>query len=140
MIDRVHPSGEQTIFLNNTVKNMVPVDEFVLEEKVKLLKACLEIMILEEVSQRAAMCPLDVIVFCEKNYDIRLSPGTIYPVLRRMEAKGYIKTLPDRRKKIYVLSKSGEKALKNFYQCLEEVNGFFISLLNKSTYQRRPRN
>ena len=131
MIDRIHLSGEQTSFFENVKKKAVVSDEFVLEEKAKLLKACSDIAILTEMTKRNAVSAPDIIDFFRKNYDIRLSPGTIYPILCRMERRGYIRLLPNRRKKFYVLTDSGRKALQNLQERLEEIQSFIICLVNK---------
>jgi DNA-binding PadR family transcriptional regulator len=131
MIDRIHLSGERPSFLEKIDKNAVPGYEFVLEEKAKLLKACLDIAILEEMTKRNAVSAPDIIVFFEKNYDIRLSPGTVYPVLCRMERRGYIRVLPNRKKRFYVLADSGREALESLQQRLDDVQSFIIGLLNK---------
>jgi len=131
MIDRIHLSGEQPSFLEKIDKNAVLGHDFVLEEKAKLLKACLDIAILEEMTKRNAVSAPDIIVFFEKNYDIRLSPGTVYPILCRMERRGYIRVLPNRKKRFYVLADSGRKALESLQQHLDDVQSFITGLLNK---------
>jgi DNA-binding PadR family transcriptional regulator len=80
---------------------------------------------------REAVSATDVIILFEKNYDVRLSPGTLYPILYRLERRGYIKELPKRRKKFYVLTDSGRKVLEDIEQRLKEIQIFITCLLNK---------
>ncbi|MBD3192903.1 MAG: hypothetical protein GF308_19845 [Candidatus Heimdallarchaeota archaeon] len=61
----------------------------------------------------------------EPVYGRRLSPGTIYPLLKRMEKKGYVqsrtKTVSGRERKIYVLTRSGRVAMENAQDALKEM-------------------
>ena len=130
MDDRIHLSGEQTSFLENT-ENSVFDNKFVLEEKRKLLKAFSDIAILDELTKGEPLSASDIIVFFHKNYDIRMSPGTLYPILYKLERRGYIKVIPDKKTRLYVLADSGRIALDSLQARLEEIQSFIISLLNK---------
>jgi len=132
MIDRVHFSGEQESFFANINETEFRASrEFVLREKAKLLKACLDIAILTEMAKRSLLSPKDIILFINKTYDVKISPGTLYPLLYRLERKGYIRKLPNMRKTLYVLGAPGKKVLEDFQQRLEEIQNFVICLLNK---------
>jgi DNA-binding PadR family transcriptional regulator len=131
MINRNHLNGEQTIFLKNIKKNAYIDNKFVLEEKEKLLKACADIAILTEMTERKAMSATDIILFFEKNYEVSLSPGTVYPILYRLEGKGYIRLLLNRKKKTYVLAESSRKAMKDLQQRIVEIQSFIIFLIHK---------
>lgn len=54
-----------------------------------------------------------------------LGPGTIYPLLHSMEKKGYIASSEERqgrtRKKLYVITPTGKKALKTAKQKVQEL-------------------
>jgi DNA-binding PadR family transcriptional regulator len=129
MVDGIHFVGEPTIFLENIKKNDDNDHEFFLEEKSKLLKACAEIAILTEMTKKDAMSASDIIVFFEKNCDTSLSPGTIYPILYRLERKGYIRLLPNRKKKFYFCSESGRKAMEDLQRRIVDLQSFIIFLL-----------
>ena len=131
MIDRTRLSGEQTSFLEKIAKNAVMSHDFVLEEKARLLKACLDIAILTEMANRSAVSASDIIVLFKKNYGVQISPGTVYPIFYKLERRGFIRLLPDRRKKFYVLSDSGRKALESLQHRLEEVQSFLVCLVNR---------
>ena len=59
----------------------------------------------------------------------RLSPGTVYPMLRAMEARGYLKSREEnpgragRPRRIYVATKAGRKALAVAQERLRELVG-----------------
>ena len=131
MSSRLRLSGEQPSFLGNLENNAFLGYGFVLEEKKKLLKACLDVAILAEMAQRNAMSAPDIIAFFDKNYSIRMNPGTLYPILCRMESGGYLRVLPNRKKRFFVLTRSGRKALENLQQCMDDVQSFMISLVNR---------
>jgi DNA-binding PadR family transcriptional regulator len=53
-----------------------------------------------------------------KNFGVLLSPGLLYPLLYEFEAKGWVETIDDNRKKVYRLTVKGVKKteqLKSFY-------------------------
>ena len=59
----------------------------------------------------------------EPIYNRRLSPGTIYPLLQRMETKEYIQSksivVSGRKRKTYVLTRLGRIALDNALESLQ---------------------
>ncbi len=131
MVDRIHLSDEPTSFLENSTVDPVFDNKFVLEEKRKLLKAFSDIAILEELTRKEALSAPDIIDFFLKKYDIRMSPGTLYSILYKLERRGYIKVIPDKKTRFYALGDSGKTALDSLQSRLEEIQSFIISLLNK---------
>jgi len=112
-------------------KKLTPEHGLVFEEKMRFLKACLDAAIMAEMSRRNAMSAPDIIAFFEKSYNIRISPGTIYPVLYGMEKRGHIRILPYRMKRFYALTDSGRKLLENLQQSMNEMQSFILGLINK---------
>jgi len=59
----------------------------------------------------------------EPFYQRRLSPGTIYPLLQRMENKEYIQsrttTVSGRTRKTYIITRLGRIAMENALECLQ---------------------
>ncbi|MCW4047877.1 MAG: PadR family transcriptional regulator [Candidatus Bathyarchaeota archaeon] len=114
-----------------TEKNAAHAYDFVVEEKGKFLKAYSEVTILAEMNKRLGLSATDVIALFKEKYGKQMSPGTIYPLLRRMEQKKLIKLIPNRRKKFYVLTDSGKKALNDLQLNLKEIQVFIFYLLTK---------
>ena len=81
-----------------TEKNVVITNDFDLEEKGRLLKAWLNVVILAEMNKRLWLSAPEVIALFKEKYNIQISSGTIYPIFRRMEKKRDIKILPNRSK------------------------------------------
>ncbi len=61
----------------------------------------------------------------EPFYQRRLSPGTIYPLLQRMESKEYIQsrttTASGRTRKTYIITRLGRIAMENAHECLQSI-------------------
>ena len=90
-----------------------------------------DIVVLVEISERRGLSAPDIITLFEKKYGIQMSPGTIYPLLYRMEKKKQIRLLLNRRKKLYVLADSGQKVLRKLQLDQREIIDFINCLLNK---------
>ena len=82
-------------------------------------------------SQRTAINVTSIITYFEEKFNIQISPGTIYPIFKKLEKKGYIKKLPNRTKTLYVLTGSGRTMLMNIQYNLDEVQSFMSKLIIK---------
>jgi hypothetical protein len=98
------------------------------ETKKRLLKACLIVAILKKLTQLGFVSPTIIITFFKEKYNIKLSPGTVYPVFRRMEKDGDIERLPKKTNRLFVLTKKGDRKviyfhsnLDRFYDILEDL-------------------
>ncbi|MCD6371173.1 MAG: PadR family transcriptional regulator, partial [Candidatus Aenigmarchaeota archaeon] len=49
------------------------------------------------------------------------SPGTIYPLLKKLERKGLIKKRREERKFVYYLTEKGEKEVKDLMKIRKEI-------------------
>jgi DNA-binding PadR family transcriptional regulator len=123
-------SSEKTGFFENNKKQEVLRKGNAWGKK-KFLKAFLDVAIMAEMAQRSAMSAMDIIVFFENKCNFRISPGTIYPILYKLEKNEYIKKLPNRVKGLYELTDSGKQKLKNLKQSMAEVQSLIIELINK---------
>ncbi|MCM3741510.1 PadR family transcriptional regulator [Oceanobacillus luteolus] len=58
----------------------------------------------------------------EKNYDIKLGPGTLYGAIARLEKEGYIRVLESEdRKKPYKLTEEGQQYLTEQLKEIQKV-------------------
>ena len=124
-------SGEQSGFLKSAKKQVVAGQKLLISSREKILKEFLDVAIMAEMAQRNAISELAIIAFLGKNYNVQISPVTIYPILYKLEMKGNIKQLPKKTKKLYVLTDSGKKALDSFQREIDEVRHFITDLINK---------
>ena len=82
-----------------------------------------------QLSERGVLSATNIISIFKKRYDIQLSAGTVYPVLYVLEKDGNIKRLPNRRKKLYVLTSKGKKTIKNMRGNIGELKKMINDLL-----------
>lgn len=122
-------SDEQTSFLLTDKDSFVFDNKFCSDNKKKLLKAYLQTVLMAELSRRSAMSALDMIDFFEKKFNVRISPGTIYPILYKLERSKHIRRLPKGIKKFYELTDFGRKSLENLRHKIDEDHKFIANLL-----------
>jgi DNA-binding PadR family transcriptional regulator len=83
-----------------------------------------------QLSERTALSATNIISIFKKRYNIQLSAGTAYPVLYALEKDGNIQRLPNRRKKIYVLTNKGKAAIKDIRGNIEELHRMINELIS----------
>ncbi len=101
----------------------------------RLINTCLPALIVQILSESCIVTATDIIFAIEKHYSIQMSPGTVYPVLNRLEKNGYIKRLSSRRKKIYTLTNKGSDVAS---QEIAEVLLHLEILLNIQKLDKTP--
>ncbi len=72
-----------------------------------------------------------------REHGYHVSPGTLYPVLRRMEANGWLRSKADKKagpkaRREYFLTAKGREALKIVLRCLGEMKGEVMGRKGKS--------
>ena len=97
--------------------------------KARILKAILNIAILRAIEKNAAVSVPYLIKFFENKYGIRISSGTIYPVIKKMEKDGYIARLPKRQTARYTLNVEGKKLLGSIQQDIDDSRILLSGLL-----------
>lgn len=78
------------------------------------LKGFLSFLILHEVGQKK-LCGEDLAKKIGRRKGAMLTPGTIYPALKKLRKKKLVKYRREGRKKIYFLTETGEKELGLLY-------------------------
>jgi DNA-binding PadR family transcriptional regulator len=99
----------------------------------RILKACLDRIILIEIAERNAINASHITTFVKRKFNIFLSSGTLYPVLYKLERTQKIRQLPKMKKKTFVLTKEGAKELEQFQRELGKIEDFF-SIIFKADY------
>lgn len=95
------------------------------------LKGFLSFLILHELS-RKKLCGEDLAIKIGRRRNATLTPGTIYPTLKRLRGKKLISYRRFGRKKIYSLTDKGENELA---ACYDLFSLYFAGL---KKYIRRP--
>ncbi len=100
--------------------------------KIKILKAILDLAILNKMTHRSAVSAPDIIDFFIKNYVIWISLGTIYLIFERLEKQGHIAKLPNRLTGLYYATTAGKCVSENLQQNLDELLlNFLLELVKK---------
>jgi DNA-binding PadR family transcriptional regulator len=106
-----------------------PTQKVLRKVRKRVLKACLDVAILAELSEKKVLSATNIILFFEKRFEIQLSAGTVYPVLYALERDGKIRRLPNRRKTFYVLTSKGEEIIKDIQGSVGELYSIIDELL-----------
>jgi DNA-binding PadR family transcriptional regulator len=101
----------------------------VLEVRKRVLKACLAVAIMAQLSERNVLSATNIISLFKKRHKIQLSPGTLYPVLYALERDGKIRRLPNRRKRLYGLTSKGKETIRNIRGNVGELHKMISELL-----------
>jgi DNA-binding PadR family transcriptional regulator len=95
----------------------------------KVLKALLKDAIMVSLRDGLPLSGYDLILKFNEEFDINLSPGTVYSTINYMERDGLIKSEFVFRKRVYTLTNEGNKALDETLDDVEELNEFIHDLL-----------
>ncbi len=83
------------------------------------MKAILKLFILKQLAKRG-MSGYDLMKECEEMLGYKPSAGSIYPLLRKMEEKGWIKGERKGRKVVYSILPKGKKFIEELHTIKEE--------------------
>lgn len=107
---------------------------FFLEEQIveelhkRFVKSFMDILILAELENRP-MSGYDAIALIHNKFDVLVSSGTVYSLLRSLERDELIKAWIDKRKRIYTLTKKGKKVIKAIRNANDEIQNILKDLL-----------
>ena len=107
--------GVQIVQSENIIDNLDVNNPTVFLEKMKrrIIESCLPVIIMIRLNALSVSSAADVCSAIRKQYSIKISSGTVYPVLDNLEKTGHIKLLPKMRKKLYRITKKGSAFLVN---------------------------
>jgi len=111
------------------------IKNFQKEFQTKLTKGLLDVIVLQYLNLEN-MCGYQLISKIQKGFAVNFGPSTIYPLLRSMEKKGYIKGIWDsvggKQRKIFALTNEGKNVL-NFTENM--LNRIFKNIENENQIQ-----
>lgn len=99
--------------LNKNVEDSVVENDVIMEMRERIVRAFLDLIVLMKLSEGCE--PLggyDFGKLVTEEFDVIISPGSIYAVLYSMERDGLIQASSKRRKRVYVLTDKGEATVK----------------------------
>ena len=104
---------------------------FAIRNRKRILNAFLDTVLLIELSQRNAMKASHVIDHLKSKYEVELSPGTIYPVLRTLEKSGDIAAVRSRKVKTYMITGKGLQRVLLFRDSFVDLEDTFSEALGE---------
>jgi len=76
------------------------------------------------------MCGYEIMKYIQEHFGCwKPSPGSVYPMLKKMENDGFIKKSQEGRKKIYVITEKGKEHIRKFSEISEEIREKFMSMI-----------
>jgi DNA-binding PadR family transcriptional regulator len=92
--------------------------------KSRMMKAFLDIAILNELAKRRITSVPFTIKFLTKKYSVYINAGTAYPIFYRLEKKGYVEKIPERSTQLFIITTSGRQVWKLFWLTLGSSRNF----------------
>lgn len=76
------------------------------------------------------MCGYDIMKYIQEHFGCwKPSPGSVYPMLKRMEHDGLITKKQEGRKKIYLITERGDLQIQRFSKIREDIREKFMSMI-----------
>jgi len=129
-VERTPTEVEETPNVIDTAQESTIESEELSRLRKKILKAVLAPAILAQLAKRNVLSATKIIKVLQKSCNIKLSPGTVYPVLDALEKEEKIKKLPRRLTRVYVLTSKGKITVKKIELNAEELRKMINKLLN----------
>ncbi len=102
----------------------------VAENRKRILRAFLDIISLIELSRRNVITASHIISSINSKYQVEVSPGTIYPVLKKLEKSGDIIAIKSRKIKTYRITDKGSQRISLFQNSFVDLENTFSEALN----------
>ncbi len=99
------------------------------------MKGFLSFLILHEVGLRN-LCGEDLAKKIGRRKGAMLTPGTIYPALKKLRAKKLVKYRKEGRRKVYYLTDGGKKELKMLYKLFSNYFYGLKHMIKRRNYQQ----
>ncbi|TRZ49196.1 MAG: PadR family transcriptional regulator [Dehalococcoidia bacterium] len=93
-----------------------------------MLKSFMDVLILNEL-QVSSLSGYDFIDIIYKEYDILISPGTIYAMLYSLERNGLIEAIEEKQKRVYNLTVKGELTIQTIKNGNVELQKFLNRII-----------
>lgn len=109
-------------------------EEYRLNQRKKALLGIIDVLILQWIKENP-ISGQDIMNKILKQFDIKIGPGTMYPILYSLKNRNLVNTKIDKKRKLYLLTNKGKIASKVFMEdylkIQEDIGGF----LNKKEKQ-----
>jgi PadR family transcriptional regulator PadR len=105
------------------MENQESVEVFTYQIKRRFVKSFLDMFILRSVEAEPTW-GYDIIKETESKYNVKLRHGALYPMLNKLEAKGFLRSRKELQKgrvrKIYEITMKGKQILHAYHDSLKE--------------------
>ncbi|MCE8426122.1 MAG: PadR family transcriptional regulator [Candidatus Methanoperedens sp.] len=102
----------------------------------RLVKEYLDIVILALVAGKP-MCGTDIMDIVHRNFNVLLSPGTIYPLLHRLKKEGLLECDCNIKKKVYKPAKGSEAHIRDILDGHLLANEFLSGFVRSTSSEAR---
>jgi len=103
-------------------------EEYILQQRKKALLGVMDVLILQWIKEEP-ISGQDMMNKLFKDFDIKIGPGTMYPILFSLKKRKLVNTKIDKKRKLYFLTNKGKIASKAFikdYSNIQKDIGFFL--------------
>lgn len=110
------------------MENPKKEEEYILNQRKKVLLGIIDILILQWIKENP-MAGQDIMNKILKQFNVKIGPGTMYPILFSMKKRNLVNTKIDKKKKLYLLTNKGKiasKAFMNDYVNIQKDIGLFL--------------
>ena len=115
--------------MNKIPKASKPPGKAMLKEALEsAVKDDLEILILSMLD-RKGLCGYDIIKTIHKRFHVKISPGTLYPLLHYLNAEGIIEQSKSANRKVYVPTEKGKKMIHDRIQTYLATKDYLSSFI-----------
>lgn len=113
-----------TVLSSESLKDLEVSDAFI----ERFVKEYLDMIALALIASKP-MCGIEIIDVVHKNFNVLLSPGTIYPVLHELEERGLLEYEHKIKKKVYMPAKGSEAEIHSILNEHLQANEFLNRFL-----------
>jgi len=94
----------------------------------RIIRDFLDVLVLAEL-RNGPMSGYDFMIFIHSKFRLLFSSGTVYSKLYSLERSGLISGSPNQRKRVYRLTKKGEKTIETIMNDNDKIQYLMSSLL-----------
>ncbi|MFH1774932.1 MAG: helix-turn-helix transcriptional regulator [Methanobacteriota archaeon] len=120
-------TDDVTVLSSESLKELDVANEFI----ERFVKEYLDMVVLALIV-RKPVCGMDIINIVHKNFNVLLSPGTIYPLLHELEENGLLECEYGIKKKIYRPVRSSEAKIRSILGEHLQTNEFLNRFLKSA--------
>ena len=99
----------------------------------RFVKEYIDIIVLSLIASRP-MCGIEILDVIHREFNVLLSPGTVYPLLHKMKNKGLLEREYIIKKKIYKITRGNEKNIRNILDEHLMANEFLNEFLKSTVW------